>query len=428
MTRLMIRLVPLLIATLALGACTKPAPDLDELAREYLFLELSMGQHDPAHVDAYFGPAELQAAAEDQALSLDEILAASGDLAARLATIDTGDDALLRMRIDGLIARLEALDTRIAINKGEYLRFDDEAAALFGSRAPDYDAAHFQAILDQVDALLPGDGPLASRVEAFNSRFVIPLDRMDAVFQAAMNECRRRTLAHIDLPENESFSIEYVNDKPWTGYNWYQGNAHSLIQLNTDFPMYISKAIDLGCHEGYPGHHTFNALLEEKLVREQGWIEYSLYPLFSPQSLIAEGSGNYGIDLAFPGDERQRFEEEVLFPLAGLDADQADLYYEVFALIEQLGFADNEAARDYLNGTMSREEAADWVHTYKLESRDRSMQRTRFFDAYRSYVINYNHGKALVADYVERGNPDVDERWARFEKLLSSPLLPRDLR
>ena len=58
---------------------------------------------------------------------------------------------------------------------------------------------------------------------------------------------------------------------------------------------------------------------------------------------------------------------------------------------------------------------------------DKALQRTRFFDAYRSYVINYNHGKALVADYVERGNANAEERWARFEKLLSSPLLPEDL-
>jgi len=417
----------LALAALLLGACTPSAPDLDSMAREYLFLELSMALHDEAQVDAYFGPPELRAAAAEEALSLDEILAASGDLAARLGGIDTGNDDLLRMRLDGLLARLQALDTRIAINRREFLSFDDESLALFGTQAPHYDAAHFQAILDEVDALLPGEGPLASRVEAFNSQFVIPPDRMDAVFQAALDECRRRTKAHIALPANESFTIEYVNDKPWTGYNWYQGNAQSLIQLNTDFPMSISKAVDLGCHEGYPGHHTFNALLEEKLVREKGWIEFSLYPLFSPQSLIAEGSGNYGIDLAFPGDERMAFEKDVLFPLAGLDAGQADLYYAVFALIQQLGFADNEAARGYLNGTMSRDEAAAWVHTYKLETAARSTQRTRFFDAYRSYVINYNHGKALVADYVERGSAGPDERWARFEKLLSSPLLPKDL-
>jgi hypothetical protein len=420
------KLLPLSLL-LALSACGTPEPDIDELAQEYLFLELSMGLHDPAHVDAYFGPEAYKAAAETAAMSLNDIRLASGDLARRLAAVPTDDDEMLAMRVAGLIARLHALDTRIAINKQEYLDFDDEALALFGSKAPDYDAAHFQAILDKVDALLPGEGPLAARVEALNNNFVIPRDRMDAVFTAAMDECRRRTLEHIDLPENESFTIEYVNDKPWTGYNWYQGNAQSLIQLNTDFPMYISKAVDLGCHEGYPGHHTFNALLEKNLVEDQGWIEYSLYPLFSPQSLIAEGSGNYGINLAFPGDERAAFEKEILFPLAGLDTEQADLYYEVAGLIAQLDFADNEAARDYLNGDITRDEAAVWVQTYELERKDKSVQRTRFFDAYRSYVINYNHGKALVIDYVERDGADADERWARFEKMLSSPMLPADL-
>jgi hypothetical protein len=412
---------------LLLTACTPAAPDMDELAREYLYLELSMGLHDPAHVDAYFGPEEIRTAAEETALTLDRILAASQDLATKLASIDPGDDRLFEMRVASLIARLQALDTRIAINKGESFSFDEESQLIFGTQAPDYDAAHFQAILDKVDALLPGEGPLSARVEAFNSQFVIPIDRMDDVFTTAMDECRRRTREHIDLPENESFTIEYVNDKPWTGYNWYQGNAQSLIQLNTDFPMYISKAVDLGCHEGYPGHHTFNALLEKNLVDDKGWLEVALYPLFSPQSLIAEGSGNYGIDLAFPGDERMQFEKEVLFPLAGLDTEQADLYYEIFALIIQLDFADNEAARDYLNGDMTRDEAAAWVQTYELERADKSMQRTRFFDAYRSYVINYNHGKVLVADYVERDGADADERWARFEKMLSSPMLPADL-
>ena len=416
-----------LLCALVLTACGPAAPDMDDLAREYLYLELSMGLHDSGHVDAYFGPAELKAAAEETALSLDQILAASADLAERLAAIDTGDDEMFGMRIAGLIARLQALDTRIAINKGEFLSFDDESMALFGSAAPDNDAAHFDTILQELDALLPGDAPLSKRVEDFNNQFVIPLDRLPDVFEAAMAECRKRTLEHIDLPEGESFTIEYVNDKPWSGYNWYQGNSISLIQVNTDFPIYISRAVDLGCHEGYPGHHTFNALLEKNLVNDAGWLEFSLYPLFSPQSLIAEGSGNYGIDLAFPGAERADFEKAVLFPLAGLDAETADRYYEVAALTGQLNFAGNEAARDYLNGEITREEAAEWLQTYGMMREDKSLQRTRFIDTYRSYVINYNHGKVMVADYVERDGADIDERWARFEAMLSTPMLPKDL-
>jgi hypothetical protein len=51
-------------------------------------------------------------------------------------------------------------------------------------------------------------------------------------------------------------------------------------------------------------------------------------------------------------------------------------------------------------------------------------------------VINYNLGKDLVKDYVER-EPSADGQagaqavqslhWRRFEKMLSSPMLPSDL-
>lgn len=421
-------------AALLAAACTpespkiSPAsPDMDVLAREYLYLELSMGQHDASHVDAYFGPAELQTAAAKDALSLDAILEAAQNFAARLDQVDTSDDAELAVRIDGLKGRMRALVTRIAINRGEKIAFDDESAQLFDSVAPDYDAAHFQSILDQIDAALPGDEPLSARVEAFNERFEVPPEKLSAVFEAAMAECRRRTLEHIALPEGESFTIEYVSDKPWTGYNWYKGDAVSLIQVNTDLPISISRAVDLGCHEGYPGHHTYNALLEMNLVRDKGWVEYSLYPLFSPQSLIAEGSGNYGVELAFPGEDRIEFEKTVLFPLAGLDPAEADRFYALGSLLEQLNFAGNEAARDYLDGRITRDEAVAWLVDYALSSRERAEQRVRFFDTYRSYVINYNHGEALVRDFVERGDADAATRWARFEKLLSSPMSPRDL-
>ena len=110
----------------------------------------------------------------------------------------------------------------------------------------------------------------------------------------------RADAAHLALPPGESFTVEYVTGKSWSGYNWYQGDYRSLIQVNTDLPINIDRAIDLACHEGYPGHHVYNVLLEQHLVRERGWIEYSVYPLFSPQSLIAEGTANYGIEVAFP--------------------------------------------------------------------------------------------------------------------------------
>ena len=189
--------------------------------------------------------------------------------------------------------------------------------------------------------------------------------------------------------------------------------------MNTDLPIYVDRAIDLACHEGYPGHHVYNVLLEKNLVRDRGWVEFSVYPLFSPQSLIAEGTANFGIEVAFPTPERLEFERRVIFPAAGLDPARAAEYYEVLALVDRLSYAGNEAARRYLNGEIDAKGAADWLERYGLYSPPRAEQRVRFIDQYRSYVINYNLGKDMVARYIEAhgGTAATAKRWQVFERL-----------
>jgi hypothetical protein len=159
-------------------------------------------------------------------------------------------------------------------------------------------------------------------------------------------------------------------------------------------------------------------------------VEFSVYPLFSPMSLIAEGSANFGIEVAFLREERLEFEEKVLYPAAGLDPARAKRYAQIRELTEKLAYAGNEAARRYLNGRIDAKEAADFLERYALSARSRAQQRVRFFDQYRSYVINYNLGKDLVRRYIESrgGTPDRPEkRWEEFERLLSFPPLPSEM-
>jgi hypothetical protein len=200
--------------------------------------------------------------------------------------------------------------------------------------------------------------------------------------------------------------------------------------MNTDLPIYIDRAVDLAAHEGYPGHHVYNSLLEANLYRKRGWVEFSVYALFSPQSLIAEGTANFGIEVVFPGAERVEFEKKNLFAVAGMNVTNAEKYYKIHELFLKLAYAGNEAARGYLNGTMIRDEAVEWLVNYALMAPDRAQQRTRFFDTYRSYVINYNLGQDLVKEYIEKrgGTPDKPQkRWEEFKKLISSPRLPSGL-
>jgi hypothetical protein len=314
--------------------------------------------------------------------------------------------------------------------QGVRLSFDDEARALYDATPPTHTEHHFQRIIDRLGSAVPGSGSVPERYLAYRRRFVIPPARLDAVFGAAIAIGKERTAHFVTLPPNESFVVEYVTDKPWSGYNWYKGGYHSVIQVNTSLPIYIDRAVDLACHEGYPGHHVYNTLLEHHLVRERGWIEFTVYPLFSPQSLIAEGTANYGIDMALPADERVAFERDVLFPLAGLPADEAADYYRVQTLVHELSYAGNEAARRYLDGKIDSTAAIEWLERYALMTPAAAAQRVRFFDTYRSYVINYNLGQDIVRAYVERvagPNAAAERRWAVFVDLLSTPRVPSSL-
>jgi hypothetical protein len=405
---------------------------MNTIAERYVKLVLAVGRHDADYVDAFYGPAQWKAEAERTRTPLRDIEAAAERLIADIPPPSDDDrrDELIVLRRDYLKRQLEALRTRVQMLQGAKLTFDQESRALYDAVAPVHPDSYFSGILKELDPLLPGDAPLVDRYDAFRQGFIIPSNRLARVFDRAIAECRTRTLAHVPLPANESFTIEYVTNKPWSGYNWYQGNYRSLIQVNTDLPIYIDRAIDLACHEGYPGHHVYNALLEQHLVRDRGWVEFTIYPLFSPQSLIAEGTANYGIEVAFPGDERAVFERDVLYPEAGLDPSTAAAYAKVQALVDRLAYAGNEAARQYLNGGSDRKQASVWLSQYAMMSPVRAEQRTRFFDTYRSYVINYNLGKDLVKQYVEsRGGiaSQPAKRWEEFARLLASPRLPSGL-
>jgi len=411
-------------------ACSsEPPAAMDSLAERYVKLVLAVGQHDADYVDAYYGDPAWRPSGDPTPLP--DLLAEATALRDALGTIEPGaTDELEALRHTYLDTQLASVAARIEMLSGMRLSFDEEAKRLYDTAPPHKTEAEFESLLGELDTLIPGSGSLSDRYAAFRNAYVVPTERLDAVFTAAIEGCRARTAAHLDLPDGESFTVEYVTGKSWSGYNWYQGNFTSLIQVNTDLPITIDRAIDLACHEGYPGHHVYNMLLEKHLVRDRGWVEFTVYPLFSPQSLIAEGTANFGIHVAFPGSERTTFERETLYPLAGLDPAGAERYAEVQDRVEKLSYAGNEAARRYLEGQIDAEAAAAYLERYAMMPADRAEQRVRFIDQYRSYVINYNHGQDLVRAYVEKrgGTADAPEvRWRVFGELLASPRLPSGL-
>ena len=409
---------------------------MNKISEAYVKLILRIGQYDPDYVDAYYGPAEWKPKEISDA-EFDSLV--FKDLDGKINNLLDGLDSLSKykasdieiLRYSFLYKQMLAAKAKLFLLRGGTLTFDEETKALYDAKAPHFSPDHFQNIIDQLDKLLPGKGDIEIRWEKFRKNFIIPKDKISSVFNAAINECRKRTLDHIQLPAGENFKVEYVTDKPWGGYNWYKGNSFSLIQVNTDLPIYIDRAVDIAAHEGYPGHHVYNSLLEKHLVKDLGWMEFTIYPLFSPQSLIAEGTANFGIKVAFPGNSRVEFEKKILFPLAGLDTSKADLYYKVLDLTKDLDYAVNEAARSYLDGKSDKGETVSYLMKYGLMSKERAEHMLRFIEKYRSYVINYNLGQDLIRSYVIRKggtNDNPELRWKIFAYLLSTPQTPSGLK
>jgi hypothetical protein len=426
-------MIAALLAALALATLPAPSPSspeaakLDAVARDFVTMSLEVENYDPGFVDAYYGPPAWQEAAKTKPRTAEQLKAEAARLIAAATAIDPARlSPLEKKRRAYLIGQSNAASVRLDMAGGKFLPFQDEAEQLFGARPEIKPLTAYDPILAKISALAPGDGDLSDRVEAFYARYNIPVDRQEAVMRAAIAECRRRTLAHIALPANEKFDLEFVTNKPWSGYNWYKGAGHSLIQVNTDLPLRIGRAVDLGCHEGYPGHHVLNLLNEEKLTKQRGWIEFTINPLYGPQSLISEGSANYGIELAFPGDEELKFEAAVLYPLAGLDPATAAAYDAMRNASDALYSAQYTVADAYLAHRIDRATAVAQMQKYAISSKARAEQRVKFMDTYRAYIINYGLGKDMVRAHINKAG-DQNARWKAMETLLSEPSVTADL-
>lgn len=432
-THLKMKAYFILILLLVAFGCTqnqgsKPSAhtELNVIAIEYVRLGLDIGQYDPAFVDAYYGPDSLKpTGTPNKVFPKDSLLKAVDNLVSKLAVFDTVSNDTVKNRALWIKGQLRAFSRRIRIVSGEFGTFEEETKDLYGVTVPVNDEAHFKSIVSSLDKHLPGKGNVIDRFQNLANRFIIPKEKLDTVFKAAIAEARKRTLAHVELPPGEDFKLEYVTDKSWSGYNWYKGQYQSLIQINTDLKIFVDRAIDVGSHESYPGHHVYNMLMEKHLYRDKGQVEISFYPLYSPQSFIAEGTANEGIEVVFPDREKIQFAKTVLLPLAGLDTTGIAKYFNAMAIRSKLNYARNEVARGLINGTMQESEAIRWLKEYALMNDETALKSIAFIKANRSYVVNYNYGKDMAHQYIEKhGAGDKEKRWTAFLYILKNQVTP----
>ncbi len=424
----------LILALLLASAAPAAEPGSDAagiaaIAERYVQLQLAIGVHDPDHVGWYYGPPQWRTEAAENRQSIDELRPVADRLLAQARAVSVdGRDPMTQRRLRFLLAHLEAARFRLDQLAGVKVSFDEEARRLFGVVPDLRPLESYDATLARIESLVPGPGALSQRVEAFRNRFAVPAGKVAAVMQSAVEECRRRTRARIELPSTDAFSLELVRGTGWSGNNLYHGDARGTIQFNTNFPVVMDRVVELACHEGYPGHHTHVSLLDERLARRRGWIEYSIFPLFGPIGFIAEGEASYAYSVAFPPQELVRFESSVLYPLAGLDATDAPKLRALRAELGHLPGAGLTIGRLFLDGRIDRDRARALLERYQLVSAAFADEILAFMTKYRSYIINYGLGEIAVRDHMQGFGDDVGGRWRAMEALISEPTLPADLR
>jgi len=408
---------------------------MDSVAESYVKLALRVGLYDPDYIDAYYGPEEWKpsegAEAQMKGLPYEQFRGEVKELISQLGSIDqSGFDALEKLRLAHLEKQLLSVEAKIDLLSGKKMTFDEESLALYDAVAPKHEREYFEKIVNELDQALPGKGDISERFGRFRNEFVIPKEKLSEAFDAALAECRKRTMKFIKLPDDDRVEVEYVTGQPWGAYNWYKGNSRSIIQVNSDFPISVDQMLLLVAHEGYPGHHLYGSLMDMKLFRGKNWVEFSVDPLSSPRSLIAEGLANYGIEMAFPGSERFEFERDVLFPLAGLDKSRAERYHQILEIVNKLDYAMIEGARRYIDGIDDRKAASDWLIQYCLMPRERVESMFSSIELYRSYLINYVVGEDIIRNYMQQHagtEDDPEKRWPVFTELLSTPRTASDL-
>jgi len=410
---------------------------INQIAESYVKLVLSVGVYDPDYIDCYYGPEEWKPSSSDydpnEIFPYIQLKKKAEELITKLDIQDESQlDKLTQLRVEFLKKQLHSVSAKIDLISGKKMSFDEECLALYDAVAPSHAESHYENLLDELDKRLPGSGDISDRIDQIRKSFIVPNDKVDIIFKTSIAECRKRVLEYIELPGNEKIDIEFVKGEPWEASASFQGDSKTQIKLNTSLPYTVSTLLWLASHESYPGHHVHYCLLEKKLFQEKEFVELSVIPLYSPISVIAEGIAQYALEIAFPRDERIKFEKTVLMPLAGLDTSIPDEHFELMHLIDNLntGFASIEAARQYLDGNMNKKEAIEWQVKYSLLTPEMAERRLSFFEYFGGYIISYRIGQDLIQNCIEMNggtNEKPEKRWELFYELLTTPQTPSGL-
>ena len=381
----------------------------ETIVERYLKLGLRLGRHVDGIVDSYAGPAEIADAVAAEPLREPGELAADAE---RL--LGEVDDGWLRDQVRGL-------HTSASFMAGGPGSYADEVEGCYGVRPTHTDESVFDAAHEELDRLLPGDGPLADRYESWRKSITVPPDRIEQTVAGLIEEARSWTRAMVELPDGESVDLEVVHDRSWLAFCEYRGGLRSQISINADLPISAFELLHIACHETYPGHHTERVCKDDRLVRGKGLLEETVVLMPTPQSLVSEGIAELGSELLLSSEGGERL-TGVLATAAGIELDLRHAL-AVSRAREPCGWAEVNASLMLHEDGASTDEVRTYLERWGLRTPDFAAHVVRFMTepSSRTYIINYSAGRELCRRYVDGDS-------SSFRRLLTEQVRVSDLR
>ena len=394
------------------------AADAVDVPLEYVRLGLRFDRLEPGFVDAYTGDPRLRAqVADEPAPTASRLRDRARALLAELDVAGLSADRTAYLR-----GQLTGLECTARKSAGEPVGFVEEVRAYFqvdvGLGDPDdYAAAH-----TELERLLPGTGTLAERYAVHRRREECPPGRLEVAVHALSSALRDRVRGQYGLPEVETVRYEVVTDKPWSGFNYYEGDYRSRVAINADLPHRLGQLPHLVAHESYPGHHTEHCRKERGLVERDHRLEHTVFLVNTPECLMAEGLADLGVEVAV-GDGWGPWAAEVLGDL-GLRFD-GELSERVSAVAAPLTRVRQDAAILLHDRHADPDTVIAHLQRWGLVSHDRAVQQLRFLTdpLWRAYISTYVEGYDLLSSWLA-ARPAEQPVADRFLRLLDEPLTP----
>jgi hypothetical protein len=396
--------------------------DNEHLGEEFVRLALAINEHLPGYVDSYFGPSEWeQEAGQAGKLPLPDLTRRVDQLAMDVSQANDWDV----QRKDFLNHQISAMQMSLRLLAGENVSLAEEAQALYDILPTWKDEAYFIGYQKWLDETLPKGGSLNERLENWQKSLEIPIEKARELLPFITSTFRELAHKKFNLPEDESFVVEFVSDQPWMAYNRYLGEYKSQIEINTDLPMQVNSLVITIAHEGYPGHHTELSIKESTLIRQKGYYEHLVTVINSPWCVIAEGIATSALETLLTDQELEDLYREEILPRADMTHIDIKTMMEISRAERRIRELWGNAAFMLHDQKKSTDEIVAYLQKYEMSTEKEAHRAVQFMSGPldRSYIFTYTAGYDLLEGLFATADRDK-----YFARLLEEPVTPSQVR